>query len=551
MEKMTAGDLPAHEENLWHEDAEGRLEATPTGAAFLEGIVTDAEADVYAFHSSFDPTLTAAAMARLSRSPNSPRMTILKEFLSVAGSDIEPVKWEDFLRRVVSAYGDDSVAQLAGQYFMVENASNLMTKKLEWGRLASYLEQSTRYIEFDRKRADGQYGYLVPPEIERLPDLEETYRLGMDAIFDNYSSVVKQLGAYLRERHAKSPDQAEAAGLNNAIRAQACDAARPLLPVALKSSVGVFASAQAVEGLVMRLAAERLAEPQVIGQAILTACRQNIGAFLERADMPERGGATSAYYAENYKILGALVPDSFREVAGVTPAAAELVEYTCADELDLVPDMLYEQTGKSLRELQALIGSWSMTEKQAVFDAYIGERLNRRQKPGRALEKIHYGWDIVCDYGIFRDLQRHRMVDDLTWQLLTPYLGYALPQLVAEVGLEQVYRETFEISGELYENLLPVVGAEVAQYATLLGHNMRWKITYNAREAFHLHELRTAPQGHPGYRRLVNEMHEQVAAVHPRLATAMIFVNKDEDPELTRLAAEKAHQHKLRRLGGA
>ena len=77
---------------------------------------------------------------------------------------------------------------------------------------------------------------------------------------------------------------------------------------------------------------------------------------------------------------------------------------------------------------------------------------------------------------------------------------------------------------------------------------MRWKLTYNAREAFHLHELRTSPQGHPGYRKLIKELHEQLSIIHPLIAESMIFVNRDEDPELTRLAAERYTQYKLQGL---
>ncbi|MEJ0073041.1 MAG: FAD-dependent thymidylate synthase [Candidatus Saccharibacteria bacterium] len=154
---------------------------------------------------------------------------------------------------------------------------------------------------------------------------------------------------------------------------------------------------------------------------------------------------------------------------------------------------------------------------------------------------------MVCDYGIFRDLQRHRMVDDLEWQLLSPRLGYDTPKLVEDAGLSDAFDSCFDLSLQLYSALQADYPLE-AQYATLLGHKMRWKLTYNAREAFHLHELRTTPQGHPGYRKLVLQMHEKVAEVHPLLAAAMKFVNLEEDPELTRLAAERYTQYKLAQL---
>jgi hypothetical protein len=226
----------------------------------------------------------------------------------------------------------------------------------------------------------------------------------------------------------------------------------------------------------------------------------------------------------------------------------KLISYWPRNEMDLVPDMLYEHSNLPLDTLTKEVDSWPMARKEHVFTSYMGERLNRRHRPGRAIEKAHYSWDLVCDYGIFRDLQRHRMVDDLEWQQLTPRYGYDIPALVEEAGLTEKFEACFDLSLKLH-SLLLAAGYELeAQYATLLGHKMRWKVTYNAREAFHLHELRTSPQGHPGYRKLVLKMHEKLAEVHPLLADAMHFVNKDEDEELTRLAAERYTQYKLNQL---
>jgi hypothetical protein len=216
--------------------------------------------------------------------------------------------------------------------------------------------------------------------------------------------------------------------------------------------------------------------------------------------------------------------------------------------LNIVADMLYEHMDKPLTELRSEVDGWPYDRRMEVFNAYMGERLNRRHKPGRALEKIHYSWDLVCDFGIFCDLQRHRMVGDQQWQPMTPRLGYDTPKLIEDAGLEDEYEECFAISLKLY-SIMQQAGHDLeAQYATLLGHKMRWKVTYNAREAFHLHELRTSPQGHPGYRKLVLQMHQKVADVHPLIANAMKFVNQGEDEALTRLAAERYTQFKLNQL---
>jgi hypothetical protein len=272
--------------------------------------------------------------------------------------------------------------------------------------------------------------------------------------------------------------------------------------------------------------------------------------YLERADKPERGGAMVAYRANTAEAVKQLAKQYLPEKhADFNNDAVTLVDFWPKNELLLVPDMLYEHSNLPLEELQAIVGNWPYTQKSDVLKAYMGERLNRRHRPGRALEKAHYSWDLLCDYGIFRDLQRHRMVDDMNWQALTPRYGYEVPDLIEEAGLTEQFEACFDISLKLYSQLQQAGYRLEAQYATLFGHLMRWKVTYNAREAFHLHELRTTPQGHPGYRKLVLQMHEKLSEVHPLLAEAMSFVNRDEDPELTRLAAERYTQFKLSQLG--
>ncbi len=271
--------------------------------------------------------------------------------------------------------------------------------------------------------------------------------------------------------------------------------------------------------------------------------------FLERADKPDRGGATIAYNANTKAKVKKIADKKLSQ--NLSPETDPVTLTSCwpRNELDLVPDMLYEHSNLSLNEIRSEVSQWGYDDRLQVFKAYIGERLNRRHKPSRAMEQARYSWDIVCDYGIFRDLQRHRMVDDLNWQELTPRYGYEVPQIVEEAGLSDDFEKCFDLSYQLYSKMQSAEFEEQAQYATLMGHRMRWKITYNARQAFHFHELRTTPQGHPGYRKLVKQMHDKLAEVHPMIAEAMIFVNKDEDPTLTRLAAERYTQYKLKQLG--
>ncbi|MBP9852990.1 MAG: hypothetical protein QG629_731 [Patescibacteria group bacterium] len=527
-------------ESWLHKNKNGSTSVTVAGESQLEPIVTSTTSDVYAFTEKVTPITIAAAMARLSRRGDDMRVTLLDEFI---GKDDKDGK---LLQRVITAYGDDSVQQLVGQHIVVENASNLLTKKLEWGRLAAYLEQSTRYIYFDQKDEHGKYRYHTPTTLS--DSVQKEYERSMDAIFDIYSALVEKMTEYIRST-SNAPKKEQDAAWRSATKAQACDAIRPLLPVATKSTVGIYASGQALESLIMHLLADDLAEAREVGQKILEESRKVIPVILERADKPERGGAMVAYRANTHHAVRDLAEELLPAQHTSVQQAVSLVDYTPRNELDVVPYMLYEHNDASLVDIKNAVQEWSYKQKLHVFTTYMGERLNRRQKPGRALENISYTWDLVCDYGIFRDLQRHRMVSDLTWQQLTPRLGYETPSLVEEAGLSDAFDACFDISLQLHSKLVAAGYTLEAQYATLLGHKMRWKVTMNAREAFHFNELRTSPQGHPGYRKLVLEMHEKIAEVHPNVAGAMRFVNQDEDPSLTRLAAEKYTQFKLSQLG--
>ncbi len=513
---------------------------TDSGHQVLDQAVTDTKGNIYAFNDYFSPTSVAAAMARLSRRGDDMRVILLDEFIDQKGKD------SDLLKRVITAYGDDSVQQLAGIHVVVEQASNLLTKKLEWGRLGAYLEQSTRYIYYDKKDSLGQYRYYTPETLDSKN--KRIFKQSMNQIFELYSLLVHRISSFI-ESTSNVPSSERDAAFRSSVKAQACDVARPMLPVATTSTVGLFASGQAIESLIMHLMSDDLSESVDAGQAILKQARKVMPMFLERADKPDRGGAIVAYRSNTVRAMREISKDLLgQKLTSYSSANATLVDIWPLNELDLVADMLYDYSDLPLEEIRKKVATMSYEEKVKIMRSYFGERLNRRQKPGRALEKAHYSWDIVCDYGIFRDLQRHRMVDDLSWQALTPRYGYEVPELVEKADLSDIFEDAFDKSLKLYSQLIAAGYVLEAQYATLLGHRMRWKMTYNAREAFHLHELRTSPQGHPGYRKLIKSMHEQLSIYHPVICDAMIFVNRDEDPELTRLSAERYTQFKLSNL---
>lgn len=522
---------------------DGSTEVTEAGYTALANMVTDPTGQVYSFLPGANPVMVAAAMARLSRSPDDLRVIMLKEFADLPGD-----KASDLLRRVVTQYGDDSVQQLVGVHVVVEGASNWLTKQLEWGRLGSYLEQSTRYIYFDRKGLDGKYNYYTPSGL--TPSLEESYHRSMAGMFERYSRLVRELTEYVRNKNLQG--DADRNGWLASTRAQACDAVRALLPVATRSTVGIHGSAQAIDNLIMHLMSLDMPEARAAGLAIYEQAKQVIPVFLERTMMPDRGLGTVAYRSGTRASVRELGHKYLEPDTGMgNLAPVRLLDYFPHDERELAAEMLFASSDLRIEEIRRQLQYWRQERKEEVLRAYMGERLNRRHKPGRALEKAHYEWEVLGDYGTFRDLQRHRMVDAFEWQNLTPGYGFEVPRLIKEAGLEDSFRGGFAQSELLYYRMVEAGFGQEAQYATVMGHRMRYRLVTNARALFHILELRTSPQGHPGYRLICQQMYDLLGKVHPIVASGMRFVNQnDMDGTLTRLAAEKATAYKLQLLVG-
>jgi hypothetical protein len=190
-------------------------------------------------------------------------------------------------------------------------------------------------------------------------------------------------------------------------------------------------------------------------------------------------------------------------------------------------------------------------EREQVLRSAVGQRSNRRHKPGRAFERTCYRFDILTDYGAFRDLQRHRLLT-LEWQALSARHGYTQPEAIVEAGGDAEWREVMDRSAELYDVLVDASLPDVAQYVVSMAYRVRFVMDMNAREAMHVIELRTAPQGHPAYRRVCQQMHRLIAerAGHRAIAAAMSYADHSE-VALERLQAEKRLEAKRARESGS
>jgi thymidylate synthase ThyX len=519
---------------------------TDAERATLSAYCTNLDRPVFALV-NLPETLKGALFARYSRYPGTLRRLLLDEFAADlpespdARSDQwpEPGRAEQLYERIFLGYGDDSVAQLGGAHVACEWASNVLTKILQRPRLGAYLEQSTRYIAYDAPMPEPPGGYRY----FRDPELGPAYEQAMDELFAIYAASIPRVLAWAQEQFPRGHDEPPAAHAR-ALKAKALDLLRGLLPAASLSHMGIFASGQTYEQLILHLLAHPLPEAQRYGAMILAELQTVMPSFVARVPRADRGGEWIAYLesraraGEHWAKRLGLSDDADGD--GARGPSVRLT-HVDGDEEDLLAALLFEASATSEDGVRRAIDSLGDRERAQMLSDLIGDRSNRRHRPGRGLEAVRYRFEIVADYGAFRDLQRHRMLT-IQWQTLTPDLGAGVPEQVTLAGTGSEYERALEISRREYGRLVDAGVASAAPYALCLGYRIRFVLDLNAREAMQLIELRSGREGHPSYRAVAHEMHAQIAAVHPAVAAAMRHVDTDAEPRLERILAEMRTQ---------
>lgn len=496
-----------------------------------------------------------ALFARYSRSNKSLRRLFLDELYTHSTkltTDSMPVagmeRASSLYDKMILDFGDDSVAQLGGAHIACEQVSNILTKIIEKGRIASYLEQSTRYVYYNKK-INGQYHYVIPPEIAGSP-LESLYKEYMDFLFDTYTEILEELTPILKKKYPQGEKQTDRAW-EAIIRAKACDIVRGLLPASTRSNLGVYANGQAFEYMLVKMYASDNAEVIQYADMILHELRKIIPAFLTRVDLENRGKLWSQYIKDIHSDMNGVVKSLLKKETVALPIRHTQNEVNLIawdkDGLDkIIQSILFEYTFESEKDIQKRIETFTEEEKRDILKKYCGNRQNRRHKPGRALETISYKFEVLSDYGAFRDLQRHRMLT-LEWQKLSPRNGYIIPIELEDLPrLKKLYENALIKSEGIYEKINDAFGEEVAQYVIPFAYRVRYEICMNLREATHFIELRSQKQGHYSYRKVCIDMHDLIInkAKHDFVDDCMKFVDKNFY-DLSREDAENKKDRKL------
>jgi thymidylate synthase ThyX len=515
---------------------------TESERARLAPHVTDLDGPVFALV-NLPETVKGALFARYSRYPGTLRRLFLDEFadsLPPVTADVtgEGRRAAELYERIFVGYGDDSVAQLGGAHVACEWVSNILTKRLQRPRLAAYLEQSTRYIAYDAPMPGGGYRYY------RDPELGPEYEAAMDDLFTAYATALPRVTAWVDETFERTPGEPEAAR-RRAVKAKALDLLRGLLPAASLSHMGLYGTGQTYEQLILHLLGDPLPEARAYGSMILEAIKATMPSFVSRVERPDRGGEWVTYLERRREATERWVASlglDRREAAAEDRPSVRLL-HVDGDEDRLLAALLFEQAATGEEETLETVRALSDDERARALADLVGERRNRRHRPGRGFEALRYRFEIVSDYGAFRDLQRHRMLT-VQWQALTPDLGAAIPDEVGAAGCGDLYARALERSRAEYERLAAAGLSEAAPYALCLGYRIRYVLDMNAREAMHLIELRSGREGHPSYRAVAHELHAQIAERHPAVAGAMDHVDRSSEPRLERILSEMRHERR-------
>ncbi|MEK6953644.1 MAG: FAD-dependent thymidylate synthase [Candidatus Micrarchaeota archaeon] len=537
----------------------------------LQPFVTNLDKPIFALR-NMPEVVMGALFSRYSRTTKSLRRVLLDEFIqnkemgfseivAFSGGDesgqiIATQKAEEFYDRVLVGYGDDSVAELGGAHIACEEVSNIAAKALEDARIGlSPLEKSTRYVYFNQKK-DGKYQYFREGKIAELNSFDEYIRAN-DFLFGTYSNLLEKMTKFEMERFPKGADATDRA-YQATIRAKVCDVLRGLLPASAKTNVGLFGNGRAFEYLILKMYANELSEMPQIAQTMQEELSKVIPSFVKRAN-DNYGKATQNYLSKTRDGMKKLALEmGVESEVGFngeenpqypipTPNASfqkevSLVDFDADAQEKVISAMLYPYSNLPLRSLKEKVKSLDALARKKIIAEYMGRRQNRRHKPGRALENAHYTFDILANFGQYRDLQRHRMLTQER-QYLSCRHGYDLPKELVEAGYDSQFKEAMDVAKQTWVKMEKESPA-YAQYVVPLAYKMRWYISMNLREVAHLTELRSMQQGHADYRRVAQNIYLEVKRVHPEFAEYIKFVDMKEYG-LERLESEKKIDRKL------
>lgn len=446
----------------------------------------------------------------------------------------------DFFQKWLAAYGDDSIAQMAGAHIFFEGISNIAAKNLEDFRIGfAPLEKSTRYVLFNQK-IGGKYQYFLEPDILKS-EFGKSYVRLMNMLFDNYSNSLAPLLKYLKRKFPQEKDQSERAYIST-LNAKACDVLRFYLPGATLTNVGFFGVGQAFEYMLTKSFASPLVELRELAKSAQVELNKVIPSLVDRASSP-RGKVYQKFVKNTEKELAKLSKKyTGLSFAGVGGTSVDLCEWDEDAENRIVASLLYKYSNMNYLQIKKNVEILSAVQKLEIIKAAVAQRQVRQHRLVRAFENTYYKFDIVANFGAYRDLHRHRMLTQER-QRFTTELGYDVPPDLVFAKMDKPYIAAAEAINKFYKKV-KVKFPDAVQYVVMMGNRTRWYQWENLRELGWEAELRTGPQGHPDYRLVEHLKVDAVKKIHPTLVEALKFVDF-KDYDLARRESEKKIDRKL------
>ncbi len=445
----------------------------------------------------------------------------------------------NFFARWLAAYGDDSIAQMAGAHLFLENVSQIATKTLEDFRIGfAPLEKSTRYVAFNTK-IGGNWQCFIDPDLAKSSYGAEYKRL-VNLLFSCYSDSLEPLCKILRKKFVQDKDQSDRA-YRETINAKAYDVLRAYLPAGTLTNVGFFGVGQAFEYVITKCLASPLWEIRELGHAAQKELMQVIPSMVDRPTTP-RGKIYQKYVFKTEKALEQMSEKYLGKVKAEEPKEVELVEWDEDAENRIVASLLYKYSRLSHSQIKEEVRKLSSAQKSIIIKKAVSGRGVRQHRLVRAFENTYYKFDIIANFGAYRDLHRHRMLTQER-QRLTTELGFDVPPDLVAAKLDKKYVEAATKINKFYRKIAKKFPNQ-AQYVVMMGNKIRWYQWENLRELAWESELRTGPQGHPDYRRVEHLKVEEVKKVHPNLISVLKFVDF-KSYDLARRESEKRIDKKL------
>ncbi len=531
-------------------------EFTESQIKILEHFVTNISSNVFVLR-NLPEVIKGALFSRYSRSTLGLRTLLLKEFIlnedtafsaiagkysdSDVGNQLVAIqKAQNFYDRILDGYGDDSIGELGGAHLAVENISMLAAKVIEDSRIGgSPLEKSTRYIYFDQK-VNGQYLFYQEPVL-MTSAYRELYLNTCNDLFETYSRLIPPLTALIEQSFPKEATISKSA-YTAALRAKVLDCLRGLLPASAMTNMGVFGNGRFFEVLLQKLNVHNLVEMQEIGKKAYQELAKVIPSFIRRADPTHRHYQAYAQFVESMQNdLHQFAETHAKEIGAFSKPGVRLISYDKDAPAKVGGALLFSFTQAGLHELQEYCRHLPDEELARLLEIACSPRDNRRHKSPRALEHANFTFEILADFGVYRDLHRHRMLTQER-QLLSCNYGYYVPPEIHSTDMEKEYHEVMDRAKKAYDAISAELPEE-AQYIVPMAYNIHWYFEANLRSLQWLCELRSQAAGHPTYRLIAQEMARQVSLALPPFERFFKFVDFD-GYELGRLGAEIRQEEK-------